>query len=652
MIVTASRAKSLTSSTPTESLAELQKVPGGIEVVDSEHYLTGRASTLADTFALSPGVVAQSRFGSDEARLSIRGSGLQRTFHGRGISVMQDGIPINLADGSFDMQSLEPLATSHINVWRGANALDKGSSTLGGAIDYVSRTGLNSPGGIARIEAGSYGYLRTGITGGYSQGSSDLYAALTVQSQNGFRDHAEQDNQRLFTNFGWRVSEDIETRFYLTGIHTESELPGNLFKSEVDYNPRKAAPGNIILDQRRDFELFRLANRTTARDGSTTWDFISAWTHKDLNHPIFQVIDQNTNDLLLGISGTHDGTLFGMPNRFRGGVNFSLGMIDAANYVNVGGRRGALVSGADQTATNLEAYFENQLSLGSGFTVVTGATAAYNRRESDTTVGATRDYANDYTNISPKLGFRWENHAGIQFYGNVSGSYEPPSFSEAIATALTNEAQTATTLELGTRGAHGPIRWDLSVYHAAIRDELLTLDHDNNFATPAITVNADRTTHTGLEAGIEADVLGNPWEERAIDRLIFRSAWTYGRFVFDDDAKYGDNRIAGLPPHLIRGELIWEGANGWYAGPTFEWVPVKSFIDHRNTFAANPYALCGFKFGQRRETGFSWFIEARNLTDEKYATTTGVIEDAKWTDQTQFLPGEGRSLFGGVEWKW
>jgi iron complex outermembrane receptor protein len=108
----------LTQPTLEQDRLELAKIPAGIETVDAERYLTGRASTFAETFFLSPGVVAQPRFGSDEARISIRGSGLQRTFHGRGIRLMQDGIPLNLADGGFDMQAVDPLAASHINIWR------------------------------------------------------------------------------------------------------------------------------------------------------------------------------------------------------------------------------------------------------------------------------------------------------------------------------------------------------------------------------------------------------------------------------------------------------------------------------------------------------------------------------------------------------
>jgi iron complex outermembrane receptor protein len=77
---------------------------------------------------------------------------------------------------------------------------------------------------------------------------------------------------------------------------------------------------------------------------------------------------------------------------------------------------------------------------------------------------------------------------------------------------------------------------------------------------------------------------------------------------------------------------------------------VKSFIDHRNTFAADPYALLGFKFGRRVSEGISWFVEAKNLIDETYAATHGVIDNAGGADQRQFLPGEGRSIFAGLEW--
>ncbi|HEY0947341.1 MAG TPA: TonB-dependent receptor [Opitutaceae bacterium] len=647
--VTTSRFASLTSPVLDAARADLASTPGGVDVVDAEQFLRGRASTVADTFAFSAGVFAQPRFGSDEARLSIRGSGLQRTFHGRGLRVLQDGVPVNLADGSFDFQALEPASAAYINVWRGANALAFGASTMGGAIDYVSRTGRDAPPLLARVEAGSFDYLRTSLAGGGARGRGDAYAAFTHQSQAGFRAHAAQRNDRLFANAGARLSEAVETRFFLTGVATDSELPGSLTKAQLGADPSQAAAVNLTLNQKRDFELLRIANKTTLRAGRTMWDLSAAWSYKDLDHPIHQVVDQLSNDLMVGLAATRSGELLGRTSRLRAGVLFQRGTTRAANFANVGGRRGALISSADQRATNGEGFAELQTELGRGFTLATGATVAANRRRNERVVGGAPSYTLAYDEVSPKLGLRWDG-ADVQVYANVSGSYEPPSFSETLINLAPRAAQTATTLEVGTRGERGAVRWDLSLYAARVRHELLSLVDPVTLL--AATINADRTTHAGVELSGELDLLGSRWNEAPARRLVLRGAWTYGRFKFDDDPIYGDRTLAGLPPHLIRVELAWETASGWYVGPNVEWVPQKAWIDHRNTLAADPYAIGGFRFGRRNVKGFSWFAEARNVFDKHYAATTGVIEYAGGADQPQFLPGDGRAAYAGVEWRW
>jgi iron complex outermembrane receptor protein len=645
--VTADRDKPLTIPTLEAARTDLALTPGGTETIDAARFLRGRASTVDDTFGLSAGVIAQSRFGSDEARLSIRGSGLQRTFHGRGLRILQDGVPLNLADGGFDMQAFEPLSAAYVNVWRGGNALAYGGSTLGGAIDYVTRSGRDGIPVFGRIEAGSWKYLRASLASGVLRGHFDAFASFTHQTQDSFRAHARQSNQRLFANAGWRISDRAESRLYVTGVRTDSELPGSLTRAQLRDNPAAANAGNITLDQKRDFDLLRVASKTTLRTGTTVWDFTAAWSHKELDHPIFQVIDQRSDDFLLGAVATHNGQVAGRAHRLRAGFFSTRGRTDSANFVNVAGRRGALVSDADQTATNLEFYAEDQVALGQGTTLVIGGNASRNWRRNERVTGGAPSYNLKYDRLMPKIGLRWDGRA-TQVYANVSGSYEPPSFSETLTLNAPRKSQTATTWEIGTRGVHGPVRWDASVYHAGIRNELLALDHDNNPATAAATINADRTTHGGVEFAAEIDLLGQAWSATPEHRLVLRTTWTHGRFRFDDDARYGRNTLAGLPPHLIRGELTWETKSGWYAGPTFEWVPEKTFIDFRNTFAADPYAIAGLRVGRRTARGLSWFVEARNVFDKKYATTTGVIENAGGVDQAQFLPGDGRGFYSGL----
>ncbi len=640
---------SLTSPTLDAARAELRLTPGGVETIDSARYLVGRASTVDDTFALSPGVIALSRFGSDEARLSIRGSGLQRTFHGRGLRILQDGVPLNLADGGFDMQVFESTSASHINVYRGGNALALGGSTLGGAIDYISHTGRTAPGSTLRVEAGSWDYYRANISAAGVSGPLDAFASYTFQTQEGFRHHAQQKNHRFLANSGLLLGKNAETRFYLTAVRTDSELPGNLTKAQLNANSRQ---GSFAGDQRRDFDLLRLASKTSIHTGTTTYDFSAAWSYKDLDHPIFQVIDQLSNDLLLHASVTHVGHLFNQSHRLRAGLLYQRGATHSANFSNLSGQRGALLADADQIATNLEAYAEDQLALGADFTLVAGLVAARNTRDSQRVLNGNPSYRVAYDRLMPKLGLRYDR-ATTQFFANVSASYEPPSFSEALTASAPRRAQTATTLELGLRGTASFLRWDSTLYHSALKNEFLALDHDNNPSTAAVTVNADRTTHSGAELGLELDLLGQSFTAASpARRLVFRTAWTYGRFRFNDDSRYGDNTLAGLPPHLINAELTYETASGWYAGPTLRWSPQKTYIDFRNTFAADAYVVLGLRLGHRQPSGFSWFIEARNLTDKPYANTTGVIENAVATDQLQFLPGDGRSLYFGLTLHW
>jgi iron complex outermembrane receptor protein len=121
-------------------------------------------------------------------------------------------------------------------------------------------------------------------------------------------------------------------------------------------------------------------------------------------------------------------------------------------------------------------------------------------------------------------------------------------------------------------------------------------------------------------------------------------------FRFDGNATYGNNRLPGIPAMALRSEVLWAPAPGWYVGPTLEWSS-KTAVDMANTLFADPFTLWGLKAGMRIDKGASFFVQARNLGNRKYAATTGVIADARSLDSAQFLPGDGRSVFAGIDWR-
>lgn len=627
-----------------EARQRLEETAGAVGIVDAERYKEQRASTLADALGFAAGVFVQPRFGSEESRLSVRGSGLQRTFHLRGLELMQDGVYLNQADGGGDFQAVEPLAARYIEVYRGANALQFGAATLGGAVNFVSPTGRSAPALDLRLEGGSFGYGRGQAALAGANEQHDYYASVSVFDQDGFRDHARQETYRLFANYGYALDKG-ETRFFLARVDTNSQLPGSLTLAELQNDPTQAAPGNLSGDQRRDFNLTRLANRTVLHlDESSEVEIGAFYADKHLNHPIFQVLVQDSRDYGANLRWRHDGDWGGHRSVWTVGGAAVQGKIEDRRYANVGGRPGAPTNGFDNAATRLSLFVENQYYLTPATALVLGVQASRNRREAvDTLITGGRDesYERRYSGVSPKLGLRHELAEGVTVFGNVSRSYEPPSFGELAGgpNVTLVDAQKATSGELGLRVEHSTLSLDAALYRADLRDELLALtDADGN---PRGTVNAERTRHQGLE-------FAATW--RLGEALEWRAAYLWNDFRFDGDAVYGDNRLAGVAPQLLRTELRWD-LGGWYIAPNAEWSPQRSYIDHANTYAAKGYAISGLRVGGDWQQQWRWFVDARNVFDKRYAATTGVIADALGRDSRQFLPGDGRSVFAGLEWR-
>jgi iron complex outermembrane receptor protein len=636
----------LTPSAPGEAAARAaaERVPGGANVVGQSEYADGRASTLVDVFALTPGVFVQSRFGAEEARVSIRGSGLQRTFHMRGIYLLQDGVPITLADGSGDFQAIEPLALAYTEVMRGANALEYGGTTLGGSINFVSPSGHDGWGLRSRLEGGSFDYRRALVSMGDVFTEGDYFAAVSAYSQEGFRDWSKQENERFFGNAGVRLRENVESRFYASVVHSISELPGSITKAQLATHPEQANAGNLAGRQHRDFDLYRLANRTVIELGERHIELSAGYSYKDLWHPIFQLLQQRSNDWFVGARYVDERMLAEHSNRLVVGLAPSWNSVNDDRFVNVAGKKGARTARSRQQSENYAAYVQNEFDLNARWTLVTGAQWTDAERRYDDRFLSNGDQSLDasYTQLAPKLGFVL--HAGRDWtvFGNLSGSFEPPSFGELSGGpgVSTLKAQTAHTFELGTRGKVARVQWDIAAYSARVRDELLGLNDPNG--QPLGTVNAPRTIHRGVEVGTQIALT---------DALSWRSSYLWSDFRFDGNASYGNNSLPGIPEHFYRGELAWAFGEGYAVTLNTEWSPRRYAIDMANTGFADAYALVGLKVARDVEHGLSWYVEGRNLADRRYASTTGVIADARGADVAQFLPGDGRAVYAGVSWK-
>lgn len=613
-----------------EAIQKVRETPGGSDVVPGEDFANKQAVSLRDALAFSPGVYAQPRFGQ-EVRLSIRGSGISRGYHMRGLTLLQDGVPINLADDNGDFQELDPAFLQHIEVFRGANALRFGASTLGGAINGVTPTGRSAAGVTLRLDGGSFDTLRGYASAGFADARGDAFVAVAGDTSDGGRDHAKRRALRFNGNLGIRLTDTVETRFYASVQAINQQLPGALTYAVATTRPET---GSFAGDQHRDIDSIRLQNRTSIALGNGGLDVGVFLNAKKLYHPIYQVVDQKSFDWGSYARLDQDFGAFGL----TAGVTARFGTVASKRYVNAGGKRGAPTFAADQAARTIDAYAEGRVRPAPGLTLIAGAIYTAGLRRQDQASPVTTTGRESFNQLSPKFGLLYEPTKDVQIYANLSRSHELPGFIELaqIASFVPLDAQRAWTAEIGARGRLGPMRFDVSAYRADLDGELLQY----NVAPPTIpaaTFNAGRTRHQGVEAGLDLDL--GKWAR-------LRQIYQWSDFRFRGDAQFGDNRLPVIPEHLFRTELRL-GTEAFNVAPNLEWIPRGAWADYANSFRARGYALIGLGAQARIAERVTIFADARNLADKKAVGDIGAVI-AYTPASAIFYPAERRSLFAGV----
>ncbi len=660
--VSGAAAGSVTVPSVAAQRAAVNATVGSVAFVDAAEFQDRYANTLRDVLKDTPGVFVQERYGQ-ELRLSVRGSGISRGFHLRGIEVLQDGIPFNLADGSGDFYQIDPLALRSAEVYKGGNALTFGATTLGGAVNFVTPTAYTAfAPNILRIDGGSFGTIRENFQASRISGPVDVLINGTITNADGFRDHETQRTQNFNANLGYQIAPGVETRFYAGVYLTDQKLPGTLSLSDALNDPTRANPTAITMNQSRKVETERIANRTSFVLDVGKLD-IDTWAiHKSLYHPIFQVIDQDgwTYGLAPHWAGTFD--VAGFRNDTILGLRAFAGQNSAQQYVNVQGQRGAQTLNAVQSASNLEAYGENRFWFLPDVALMTGAklfssNRTYSNKGGFTGASRLLSYANEtYEGVNPKVGLLWQPLPDIQVFGDVTRSRDVPDFGDLVQTNTLNttfvplQAQRAWTYEAGSRGRIDRLSFDVTLYRSEIRDELINFNTALGAAInlPAATFNAPRTRHQGVEAAITLDLVRDL--SGAGDTLSVGQIWTHNDVRFVNDPVYGGNRIAGIPTDVLRTVLRYAHPSGVHVAPSVDWVPQGAFADHANTLKVPGYALLNVEAGIDFANGVSVFVDARNLTDARYVSDISVVANAGAVagGPVAFYPGNGRSVFGGV----
>jgi iron complex outermembrane receptor protein len=631
----------------------LRLVPGAVTLVAPAELRNSRQANLSDALRFAPGVYVQPRFGAaDESQLSIRGSGLRNNFHLRGVNLLVNGMPYRNADGFTDFESLELLNTEAIEVYKGGNALRYGGSTMGGAINLVTKTGYTASPFEAFGQGGAFGFNKAQFASGAARGNFDYYASYAHTGLDGYRDWSDQRRDRLNLHGGVVLSPGVDLRTFYFFAHVREHLPGALSPAEFAADPRQADSVNQADRWGRDYSLHHVGMQLRTQLSPTQrLEIAPYFQYRDIDHPIFRVIAQVSRDWGAEARYENVAPLAGRTHRLTIGFQPSYGNINDRQYDNVAGAHGALQKDQWDVATGLAAYAEDVLAVTPRLSTVVGVRWEQAVRQVTDHFLSDGDQSDKraFRALSPKIGLLYDLRfgAGTQLYANASRSFEPPLLLEVNSLTgpgfIDLDGQRAWQFEVGTRGRTrtGSWEWDIAAYDIELRDEILNINvppfPGAPFTVPTYR-NAPRTRHYGVEAGVA-------WTPS--DRFRVRAAYTFARYRYIEDSSYAGNEIPGAPRHLVQLEARYTHPSGFTLAPIVEWVPESYFVNSANTASNSGRTVLGARAEWTpSRSRLTVFLAGQNLTDRRYAGTVQVDNDAgKYLE-----PADGRSFYGGLRW--
>jgi iron complex outermembrane receptor protein len=671
---------------------KLNEVPGGTSLVTSQEIERGRVASPADILSREPGVFAQSTSGGEAIRLSIRGSGIQRSplNYLAGVSVLLDGLPLLTSTG-VPWELVEPLASSRVEILRGANAFQYGALTLGGAINYVTHTGYDSTPFQARVEAGSFGYLRGQVSSGQVIGPFDYYVSASGFKEDGYREHADTSSARFVASLGYRFSPAFETRFFFRFAHHYFQLPFTLTWAQLQQDPRqsnaqskrdnwyKLIPGSIFVANKSKLTF----------DDASTLEFGFAYRDFPQNGAGGPFVRWEASDISASLKYSRTDEIAGRQNKATLAILSSTAINPSVRLEGWPGFlpfppfnwniKGKLINSVQYAGADVVLLADNDFEAFPNLWLTTGIALSHAPRVSQFDFPQYDRASKDYNNYAPRAGVRYDVTPDIQVFGNISRSIEPPtnwSISAALSPGknLDLKEQTAWTAEAGTRGRAGVFKWSLAYYHSWVQNELLTVNLPGLALTG--TSNATSTKHQGVELGLDTLLWQSdaPAIDRAADatkaffepvvadasrqQILLRQVYTWNDFHYRNDPTFGTNRLPGLPVHFYKAELEYRHPVGFYVGANVESVFNSYPVDYANTYYSRPYALLGAKIGYAapKEAGdvYQWeaYLEGRNLTNVKYASSVSTTFNAKGVDPSVYYPGDGVGVYGGVSFRY
>lgn len=625
-----------------------------VTVLDAKDQPANRGLGLSDHLLLVPGMVAFSRFGTDDIRLSIRGMGARSNTGVRGVRVLYDGIPESEPDGQTRLEGIEAGQLDRIEVVRGAGSSLYGNAA-GGVVNLRTAETFPVPGAQLDLTGGGFGYFKTKLSVGTGpqQDREGGTLSLTNVKTDGWREHSAYEAQILSGSWRVRATERSKLRALLYVNNTSTELPGPLTLEQFKSNPEQAQPRFLDRDVRRYTRKgrigFNYVRELSEQVSLTVTPFAAI---KKLDRPRENNQYQLITRYILGTNAqtewkTHVGQseaelIGGFDQQFQDGPVTWYGMEN-------GQRTTELLSQVQERQWGQGYYLQWEME-NSRWGALAGARYDRIYLLDDELTAANNANTYDKRALTPRVGFRYHLKKNLTVFSSVYGGFETPALSETENPFdYFVEPQKTVTAELGLRGErewlHSNLQFETTIYTMNVTDAIVP-DSDIDPADSTTTINFFTNAGQAVHRGIE---LSTKWNKARVGYIGL--AASFGEFKFTEFVDrlghdYKDNKIAGVSPDMLNAVLRWTPRDEFFAEINLRNYGA-AYANSANREKAKGFTVLGAGIGGKlplTAVAVSWNLSAANLTDETYVSFIQVNDAAG----RYYEPGLPFTIFGGI----
>ena len=497
-------------------------IPGAIDIISPEEMEMIQPASLQDALKTVPGVNARDEEGYGAIpNIGIRGLSPNRSTK---VLILEDGAPIQpslfLSNASYYSPPVERI--SSIEVLKGATGLRYGPNTIGGVINYQSKTPLKD--GIVKGKLGSHGYRLLELEAGTSSEQKSMGGGINLitSEANGFRNNGYRMNDILVKG-GMAIGQSQWLGLKLTRYENEINTSYvGLRPDEFIHTPTKnPAPDDQFLSNRTSFDI----NHELEIDTSTKLKTLMYWSQLERNFwrrdvasktrqgtsfvdcggTAYCVTGRNRNFDMLGIDSRlfTNYQAFGIQNESEIGVRLhSETMSNKTERSNAGprARTGVITGNENNDAKAVALYLQNRFLFTDQFAVTPGVRVESYRQNRKNEMNGVQGQANN-TELVPGIGATWQLAPELQLYSSVYKGFAPAMISAAISGDGVDQkldTERSMNIEFGFRGQAQ--KWTYE--GAAFR-----MDFSNQIVNQALSggiskTNGGQSLHQGAEGAL------------------------------------------------------------------------------------------------------------------------------------------------------